>query len=202
MKIKKFGQILESNNLDKESILALIQDLSDTHDIEYTLVEGYFNKSYKDKPTSKDDQKCYKLTIDLKENGFDNYIVDGNQIYKSDDLIKILNNLSSISRFTETYLYFSGNKLNFIIISDEVIDMENDKIQEIYFKLMDKKKSTNTDFTRNSDIKKLKDSIVITIDHYYFSERKLNNFLNGIDLKDFKITYNKGIFVKIKIKAK
>lgn len=202
MKIRKFNQILESNNLDKESILALIQDLSDTHDLEYTFVEGYFSRPSKssfDKyiwyggdpviknPNSKNDQKCYKLIVDLKKNGCkpSGKYIHGVVVYNSNDLLKILNALSGITRVTETHMYIKDEKLNFIIISDEGLDI--DKIEKLYFELVDRKDQSNTNFSTYANIQKTKKSVEIKINGASYSERKLKNFLNGIDLKDFEI---------------
>jgi hypothetical protein len=196
MKIRKFGQILESNNLDKESILALIQDLSDTHDLEYTLVEGYFSRPSKSSyggdpviknPNSKNDQKCYKLIVDLKKNGCEpsGKYIHGVVVYNSNDLLKILNALSGITRVTETHMYIKDEKLNFIIISDEGLDI--DKIEQLYLELVDRKDQSNTGFATYAKIQKTKKSVEIKINGASYSERKLKNFLNGIDLKDFEI---------------
>jgi len=204
MKIKKFGQILESNNLDKESIMSLIQDLSDTIDLEYTLVEGYFSESslkkgiwgdkqglFK-KPVSKTDKKCYKLIIELNKNeckSIKRNPGDSYPIFEPDRILEIIKALSMISRVTETYLQLPTNKINFFIISDEEINFDESRIYELYVEIKSKFDNLRSDFGYATTIKIEDGRIIIKTNASEYTDRKLNLALRGLSiLSDFKMT--------------
>ena len=201
MKIRKFKQILESNQLDKESIMALIQDLSDTHDLEYTLVEGYFSESslkkgiwgdkqglFK-KPVSKTDKKCYKLIIELNKNKCQSITPgDSYPIFEPDRILEIIKALSMISRVTETYLQLPTNKINFFIISDEEINLDESRIYELYVEIKSKFDKQHSDFAYDTTIIMEDDKIVIKSIRYSYTDRKLSLILKGIPvLTNFKM---------------
>ena len=200
MKIRKFNQILESNNLDNESILALIQDLSDTYDLEYTLVEGYFSESslkkgiwgdkqglFK-KPVSKTDKKCYKLIIELNKNKCQSINPgDSYPIFEPDRILEIIKALSMISRVTETYLQLTGSRINFFIISDEEFDF--DQIYQLYIEIKDRFNKLKSDFAYDTIVEIIDGKIVIKSFAGTYTDRKLSQALRGLDiLKDFKMT--------------
>ena len=202
MKIRKFNQILESNQLDKESIMALIQDLSDTHDIEYTLIEGYLSETslkkgiwgdkqglFK-KPVSETDKKCYKLIIELNKNKCQSITPrDSYPIFEPDRILEIIKALSMISRVTETYLQLPTNKINFFIISDEEIDFDESRIYELYVEIKDRFDNLRSDFGYATTIKIEDDKIIIKTNASEYTDRKLNLALRGLSiLSDFKMT--------------
>jgi len=202
MKIRKFNQILESNQLDKESIMALIQDLSDTHDLEYTLVEAYFSESslkkgiwgdkqglFK-KPVSKTYKKCYKLIIELNKNECKSINPgDSYPIFEPDRILEIIKALSMISRVTETYLQLPTNKINFFIISDEEINFDESRIYELYVEIKSKFDNLRSDFGYATTIKIEDDKIIIKTNASEYTDRKLNLALRGLSiLSDFKMT--------------
>ena len=201
MKIRKFNQILESNQLDKESIMSLIQDLSDTHDLEYTLVEGYFSESslkkgiwgdkqglFK-KPVSKTDKKCYKLIIELNKNECKSINPgDSYPIFEPDRILEIIKALSMISRVTETYLQLPTNKINFFIISDEEINLDESRIYELYVEIKSKFDKQHSDFAYDTTIIMEDDKIVIKSSRDSYTDRKLSLILKGIPvLTNFKM---------------
>jgi hypothetical protein len=205
MKIRKFNQILESNQLDKESIMALIQDLSDTYDLEYTLVEGYFSESslkkgiwgdkqglFK-KPVSKTDKKCYKLIIELNKNKCQSINPgDSYPIFEPDRILEIIKALSMISRVTETYLQLPTNKINFFIISDEEINLDESRIYELYVEIKSKFDKQHSDFAYDTTITMEDNKIIIKSSRDNYTDRKLSLILKGIPvLTDFKM--NKSI---------
>lgn len=205
MKIRKFNQILESNNLDKESIMALIQDLSDTYDIEYTLVEGYFsesslkkgiwgdNQALFKKPVSKSDKKCYKLIIELNKNKCQS-INPGESypIFEPDRILEIIKSLSMISRVTETYLQLTGTRINFFIISDEEFDF--DQIYQLYIEIKDRFNKLKSDFAYETLIELIDGKIIIKTSGESYTDRKLSQALRGLDiLKDFKMTKSQSV---------
>lgn len=201
MKIRKFKQILESNQLDKESIMALIQDLSDTYDLEYTLVEGYLSESslkkgiwgdkqglFK-KPVSKTDKKCYKLIIELNKNKCQSINPgDSYPIFEPDRILEIIKALSMISRVTETYLQLPTNKINFFIISDEEINLDESRIYELYVEIKSKFDKQHSDFAYDTTITMEDNKIIIKSSRDNYTDRKLSLILKGIPvLTDFKM---------------
>lgn len=201
MKIRKFNQILESNQLDKESIMALVQDLSDTYDLEYTLVEGYLSESslkkgiwgdkqglFK-KPVSKTDKKCYKLIIELNKNKCQSINPgDSYPIFEPDRILEIIKALSMISRVTETYLQLPTNKINFFIISDEEINLDESRIYELYVEIKSKFDKQHSDFAYDTTITMEDNKIIIKSSRDNYTDRKLSLILKGIPvLTDFKM---------------
>ena len=197
-KILRFVELLkESMEIDDVVIKDLTDDLKDELDIEFDLTKGYLSKESLKKglwgdmgqlfkrPTTSSDKVCYRISINLKNCGA-NHISEKNAdypIFEANKVLEILNALSQINqRVGDCYIQISGNIINFFVCSDE--EVENDELYKLYTEIKNKINNLKSDFGYGTTVKIEDNKIIIKSDMDFYTDRKLNLALRGIQIPD------------------
>lgn len=198
--IKRFRQLFESFELDDESIKDLTQELKDELNISLDIKKGYFNENSKstkllnDNPTSSDDKLAYLIFIRYNQLNFnkkERELINSTWTFYNDDrLFELFNQLRSISKRCKTYTQIGELGIRFIILSDEQIELEEDPgLYKLYTEIWDRFDKMKSDFGYSTVVKFEDNKIIIKTDAFYYTDRKLNLALRGLEvIPKFKMT--------------